>query len=373
MKVFFRTDASNKIGTGHVMRCLTLASRLRELGANCVFISRVLDGNLLHRVQDAGFRFIELPRPEMTNYAEVFEESLLDHSNWLAVSQRDDAQQTIKYLINKVVDWLIVDHYALDSKWEKCLRPYAKKIMVIDDIADREHDCDLLLDQNMVLNIERRYEELVPAQCNCLLGPQYALIHPEFSKLRRYLQPRWLPVRRILVYFGGVDLLDLTGITISAILAIQRKEITIDVVLSPQSPNAGAVKEKVKGHNGISCYENLPSLAPLMLKADMAIGAGGATTWERLCMGLPSLVVSTGENQVGTCEELGRMGLITYLGRSNDLSFELLLLALRSFLKSTEKSQQALMHGKTLVDGRGAERVADILVSSNFQPKVEIF
>jgi UDP-2,4-diacetamido-2,4,6-trideoxy-beta-L-altropyranose hydrolase len=373
MTFFFRTDASNEIGTGHIMRCLTLACRLRELGANCVFICRVLDGNQLHRVRDAGFRFIALPRSEMSNSAKVFENTLTTHSNWLTVSWQDDAQQTVKCLTNEVVDWLIVDHYALDRKWEKCLRSYAKKIMVIDDIADRNHDCDLLLDQNMVLNLERRYEGLVPPQCRCLLGPRYALIQPEYSKLRPYLQPRQRPVRRILVYFGGVDLFDLTGITISAILALQRKGIKVDVVISSQSPNSEAVREKVKGNDGISCYEYLSSLAPLMLQADMAIGAGGATTWERLCMGLPSLVVSTGENQIGTCEELARIGLITYLGRNNDLSFERLLLALRSFLKNTGKPQQSLVNGKTLVDGRGAERVAKILVSNKFQPKVEIF
>src|SRR5690606_211919 len=175
LKVAIRADASSRIGSGHVMRCLTLAERLREDGADMLFVCRVHDGNLVETIEQRGFSVATLSpaadRDELAGYA-----------GWLGVSQEDDARQTIKAIAAygwKKFDWLVVDHYALDAQWESALRPLAGRILAIDDLANRKHDCDVLLDQILVANFERRYDGLVPENATRLLGPKYALLQPD--------------------------------------------------------------------------------------------------------------------------------------------------------------------------------------------------
>lgn len=182
----FRADASSLIGSGHVMRCLTLAHRLRkEQDAKVVFIMRKLSGNLIDVVRKQGFDVLVLP-PADHDY------ELEDYGLWLTVPMKLDAQQTIEVLQHylqengcDVVDRLIVDSYALDEQWELMLRPYCREIMVIDDLANRRHDCDILLDQNFYLNKDVRYAGLVPENCKMLLGPEHALLREEFYEAKK--------------------------------------------------------------------------------------------------------------------------------------------------------------------------------------------
>ena len=148
MKVFFRTDSSNSIGNGHLSRCLTLASSINEKGIDITFISRKHDGNINDIITKNGFRLLELNSPDKNS------SKLKSYEKWLGVNQKNDADETKKLIKNQKFkpDWLIIDHYALDSKWEKMLKPYVGKIMVIDDMANRTHDCDILLDHNWFEN-----------------------------------------------------------------------------------------------------------------------------------------------------------------------------------------------------------------------------
>lgn len=172
----FRTDASYEIGTGHVMRCLTLARALRERGAECRFVCRAHPGYLLGRIREQGFEAFALPcaSGECAQPGQAAE-SALAHAEWLGTDWRTDAEFTRAALGETIADWLVVDHYALDARWKTALRPHCRKLLVIDDLADREHHCDLLLDQNLVADIEHRYDSKLPEHCGrIILGPQYA-------------------------------------------------------------------------------------------------------------------------------------------------------------------------------------------------------
>ncbi|MBL0225443.1 MAG: UDP-2,4-diacetamido-2,4,6-trideoxy-beta-L-altropyranose hydrolase [Geobacteraceae bacterium] len=182
MMVCIRTDASDVIGSGHVMRCLTLADELRQRGADVIFICRILLGNLIGLIEDKGYSVVRLQQPE-TEYIAAAED--VAHAAWLGVSWEQDAVDTIDAFGEKHPKLLIIDNYALDSRWETKLRPYVEKIMVIDDLADRSHDCDLLLDQNLYQSIETRYDKLISESCKRLLGPKYALFRPEFVTARK--------------------------------------------------------------------------------------------------------------------------------------------------------------------------------------------
>ncbi len=360
MKVAFRTDASLKIGTGHAMRCLTLAKALCQRGVECRFISRAHLGNLNYRLREAGFRVDVLPFSDESNLTSETGHTTPAHADWLGTDWQTDASQAVAVLSGDVLDWLIVDHYALDIRWERELRPYAQKILVIDDLADRAHDCDLLLDQNLVANLDSRYGKYLHPHCARLLGPHFALLGSEYAELHLSTPPRAGMIRRILIYFGGADQHNMTALAIDAFLALETKDIELDVVINPQSPYAALVREKASGHRQITVHEELPSLSTLMSKADLAIGAGGATTWERCCVGLPSIVITLAENQREIAAELHRQGLIFWMGDHDFIDETNFKRTLANTLQ-TELDVTWSVRCKDLVDGKGAQRVADIV------------
>ena len=182
----FRADASVQMGNGHFMRCLTLAEYLKKRGAKITFISRLHEGNLFEHISKKDIEIIALPKPEVFAHASSNTERD-NHAEWLGVSQENDAKETIKALGDDQPDWLVVDHYGLDEVWEKAVRSYVKNIMVIDDLANRSHCCDMLLDQNRFENMETRYDALVHAGCTRLIGPKYALLRTEFTEGSRFL------------------------------------------------------------------------------------------------------------------------------------------------------------------------------------------
>jgi UDP-2,4-diacetamido-2,4,6-trideoxy-beta-L-altropyranose hydrolase len=355
-QVIFRCDASLEIGTGHVMRCLTLANALRLQGSVCRFVCKEFPGNLQNRIQQDGFEVVCLPPalPEITKDQE--ESNLPKHFPWLGGSWQNDAEQTIAAIGQNKPKWLIVDHYGIDSRWEKILRPYVEKIMVIDDLADREHDCDLLLDQNLVANMDQRYEGLLPENSVRLLGPKYALLQPEYAELRKKAKVREGMVNRILIYFGGADKGNLSGMALEAFESLQLNNIFVDVVINPKNPNTEALKNQIIKKINIICHENLPSLAPLMIKADLSLGAGGATSWERCCLGLPSIVIPISQNQIELTDYLNNIKAITTSTPcKNDMEKKL-----RFFISSRNKNLISMsLKSFSLVDGLGTNRLKE--------------
>jgi UDP-2,4-diacetamido-2,4,6-trideoxy-beta-L-altropyranose hydrolase len=365
MNIVFRTDASQTIGTGHVMRCLTLAGALKEKGADITFISREHNGNLCDLIENYGFRLARLP-VSCDGFALG---STPVHASWLGESWQKDAEQTKSIIdeLGKKPDWLIVDHYALDEQWEKALRPFVDRIMVIDDLADRRHDCDLLLDQNMVMNMEHRFSGYVPEKCTLLLGPKYALLQPIYAELHHRIPPREGPIRHILIYFGGADNDNLTGRALNAFLNLKRDDITVDVVISSDSPHAQTIQHQVTGQANICVHSNLPSLAPLLAKADLAIGAGGATSWERLCLGLPALVITLAENQRQIAHSLHQKSLIRWLGHKDEVDEQVVQRELKHLLENDLDPEWG-KNCRSIVDGMGTKRVSTILLANSETP-----
>lgn len=307
MNVFIRVDSSFIIGSGHLMRCLTLAEQIKsQIQANIVFISRDLDKNMNYLVENRGFDLYVLPKKTNKNQLHGYEQ-------WLTVTQQEDAEEVKGFLQKQQVDLLIIDSYAVDYKWENIVRPLVKKIMVIDDLANRKHDCDILLDQNYYADMKLRYQGLVPKYCNQLIGPEYALLREEFYIAKKTLRKRSGIIKNILVFFGGSDPSNETGKTLEALIQLKTTDIAINVVVGASNPHKESLK-LICDINNFNYLYQVSNMAQLMAEADLAIGAGGTTTWERCFLELPSIVVAIAENQVRLCEEAAKAGVITFLG-----------------------------------------------------------
>ena len=354
----FRTDASLTIGTGHVMRCLTLAGALAKKGVDVSFICREHEGHLCDLIDERGFVVHRLPAA-----AEGFTiDTIPPHAAWLGATWQEDANQTSAVIKTLGVKpgWLVVDHYALDSRWEHALRPVVGRIFVIDDLADRTHDCDLLLDQNLVADTQIRYADKVPKDCHLLLGPEYALLQLIYAELHDRIPPRNGPIRRIFISFGGADRDNLTGQALAAFLSTNRPDIDVDVVISYDSPYISEIRAQTAGYANIHRHGNLPTLAPLMARADLAIGAAGTTSWERLCLGLPTLVVTLAENQRPIADGLHRLELVRWLGHKDEVSEQDIGQALAELIEGGIDEEWSL-RCQAAVDGKGVDRVAVVL------------
>ncbi|MHB1174502.1 MAG: UDP-2,4-diacetamido-2,4,6-trideoxy-beta-L-altropyranose hydrolase [Sulfuriferula sp.] len=348
--IAFRVDASSQIGTGHFMRCLTLADALKQRGVQIRFVSRHMPEHLRDMLVVNGHEFMLLDSSPSDAISDG-----LSHAHWLGTSQHADAQDTAQALSDHTWDWLVVDHYALDFRWESELRQTAKNILAIDDIADRQHDCDALLDQNFYADMDTRYIDKVPSHSKLLLGPRYALLRDEFRQLREQVKPRSGPAKRVLVFFGGVDADNYTGRAIEAVANINIPDLRVDVVIGVQHPS----REEIEGacvKHGFNLHVQTARMAELMVATDLAIGAGGAVTWERCCLGVPALVFVVAENQRRLVEDAAIQGfLYAPLSRSGTTSS--VELHLKAFLDNPALLQLVSRRGLDAVDGRGVYRV----------------
>jgi UDP-2,4-diacetamido-2,4,6-trideoxy-beta-L-altropyranose hydrolase len=369
MKNFvFRVDASLQIGTGHVMRCLTLADALSACGEYCQFICRDHAGNLIEFIRNKGYAVhISAVAPlsfdsSQANQAASAGQGLL-HGNWLGTTQTEDAQACADLLAKLRPDWLIVDHYALDARWEQAVKPHCTKLMVIDDLADRPHLCDLLLDQTFGCAPEE-YRALVPDGCRLLCGSQYALLRPEFAALRPYsLHRRTQPsLRKLLVTMGGVDKDNATGQVLKALRTCALPpDCHITVIMGPHAPWVEAVTQQAQTMPlPTSVLTGVGDMARLMADSDLAIGAAGATSWERCCLGLPTIMLPLAENQVQSCHTLSETGAGLMI-----LGLEVLGAQLPQILRMLSQKSDALSQitaiSSSITDGRGTERVAKLI------------
>ncbi|OWW21314.1 UDP-2,4-diacetamido-2,4,6-trideoxy-beta-L-altropyranose hydrolase [Noviherbaspirillum denitrificans] len=343
-RVAIRADAAVSIGTGHVMRCLAIANALREAGMVVEFVSRELPGNLCDLVHAEGFAVHRLPAGSGTP------------PGW-----QEDAEQMLAALSARRVDWLIVDHYGLDARWETKCRAACDRLFVIDDLADRKHDADVLLDQNYGSDIAHRYEGLIPSSCKTLLGPRFALLRPEFGRLAGCARERDGRIERIFVFFGGSDPGNETGKALEGLRALPM-QVRLDVVVGSSNPHREQVKEMCAAIPGATYHCQTPSIAELMDAADLAIGAGGTATWERCCLGLPTLQVVLAENQLELTRAVAAYGAAVDLGWGNSLGAE----DYRRAVESLDPAAMASMaqRARSLVDGKGALRVVQALMQT---------
>lgn len=347
----FRVDASTQMGVGHLMRCLTLAGRLRDRGGFSHFICRDLPDLLCAQVKAAGYDLHKLP--SASDFAG--DQDGPNHAAWLGECWREDARQTVE-VIDSVgnVDVLIVDHYAIDRRWEERARKHVRKICVIDDLADRPHDCDILLDQNHFANAVSRYRGLVPDHCQMLLGPGHALLREGFCRGAKRARERDGRINRVLIFYGGSDPDNLTGLTLNALMPFASSELRIDVVVGSINPNIALLRSAIDACSHCQIHVQTDNMAELMASADLAFGACGTATWERCAMGLPAIVAVLAQNQLEPTQALTEAGVVFNLGaacavKNADLvdAFQLMISDQRRCLEMTMRAR-ALMHTSEL-------------------------
>ena len=348
MKVVFRVDASVEVGFGHLSRCINLAEVLRSRGNEVLFVCRDDEAKSFRALEDRLFATVLL---RMLAVGEP-------------VSQLEDAQQTIQALQGERPEWLIVDSYTLDKNWERLMRPHVAKIAVIEDLSGRDHDCDLLLDQNYSERSAKSFEEFVPNTCELLLGPRFALIGEQFQRLRMLKLKLTPELKRIFVFCGGSDPQNLTQHVIDEVSCSELSNVAVDVVVGAQNKTFDR-EASLKLNANIEIHDAGGEFAQIMSIADLAIGAGGTTLWERMCLGVPSIVVSIAENQISACEKLGRDGLVNYLGAQSSLKPGAIRNAVIDAKTKFASLFDQIERGQILVDGRGCERVAEVMCPSD--------
>lgn len=352
-RVVFRADASDEIGIGHIMRCLTLADELKRRGATCRFVCRAHSGHLEKTIESAGHQVAMLEVSSATD-SKCTDTQRRVYSGWVGALQEVDAQQTLTAVGNKTMDWLVVDHYGIDATWERSLSNYARRLLVIDDLADRRHDCDLLVDQNLGRN-EMDYGLLVSPRAKLMVGPKFALLREEFLDWRERLD-RKSPSDsgRILVSLGGTDSHDATSQVLNT-LAVQGlpNGWRVTVVLGASAPHIESVR-RLTDDMPFPCEirTGVSNMAELMAHHDLAIGAAGSTSWERCCLGLPSLIVVTADNQTSIARSLIDAGAAKDFRKYGGLIHECLT-------KNKAAIESSSRVATTICDGKGVHRVAD--------------
>ncbi|HEX8580528.1 MAG TPA: UDP-2,4-diacetamido-2,4,6-trideoxy-beta-L-altropyranose hydrolase [Allosphingosinicella sp.] len=349
MRVMFRTDASPRIGGGHVMRCLALADALRARGATCGFVFSSMPEALQARVAAAGHALLPIDRtPHASTETEEWDRVVLP-----AAVQEEDARRTRMALGPAEPEWLVIDHYQLNAVFEAAAG--GARRMVIDDLANRKHACDLLLDQTLGRNLND-YRPLVPTGCVVVTGPEYAPLRPEFAAAR----PRALarrseaPARRVLVSLGTADLGGITARALDQILALN-VGLAIDVVLGRAAPSLAHVEDVASRHSEVRLHIDSDAMAELMIEADLAVGAAGTTSWERCCLALPALVVVLAGNQRFIAQQLHDAGAqIMVDGQSIGGALQALLI---DHAQRAEMAQRAAR----VTDGLGSRRLCDTL------------
>ncbi len=347
MRVMVRADASIDIGIGHVMRCLTLADALARGGATVEFFSRDTPGNLIHTINQRGYLVHTLSASE-------------DHAEFAA--QDSAAVSAVLAQTQSVPDWIVIDHYGVGKTWEKHLRPLVHRAMVIDDLANREHDCDLLLDQNFSTGGAARYDGLVPSGCRVLAGPAYAMLRQEFIDARQKIAARSGRVGRIVISFGGSDTARMTARTMEALHRLPGDGLRVSVIPGPVNPASEQLRELAAAY-GMD-WGSAGSLAELFSQADLAVGGGGTTMWERACLGVPSVIAAIAANQEPGGAAMGQEGYAIYLGRAHELSDQSLQQALAAVIADEPLRHSLSRRSMELVDGNGVDRVVNEMMVS---------
>ncbi|GAB4276503.1 MAG: hypothetical protein Kow0056_07010 [Coriobacteriia bacterium] len=252
-----------------------------------------------------------------------------------------------------------MDNYALDANWERKIQSRARRILAIDDVADRPHAVDVLLDQNLNRDATR-YADYVNPETTQLLGPSYALLRDEFRVARRVSRVR-TSVGSVLVFFGGSDPHDVTSVALDALVIAGMDSRNVHVVLGLAHKNVDSVLARVEQHPTWHAYTYTEKMADVMRRSDLCVGASGSATWERAAVGLPALIISTAENQVSIAEAAQEAGLADYVGRHDTVDAVSLGVRLAALAEDNERIRKMSRSAFNTTDGLGVRRVADVL------------
>lgn len=329
-QVVFRTDASNRIGGGHLVRCLSLAEEFASHGWSVTLLTRRETLELFPFVSNVGFLHLQL----------------LDEPDFYPGK-------------NPPADLLIVDHYDLDVRYESSARDFVQKILVIDDLANRRHDCDFLIDQSAG-RCREDYEALVPLDAKIFVGPKYGLLRPQFRIRRKHALKKIAEINRvkkILINFGAADGKRMTSFTLRAIAQTGLKA-HLDIVVRAGVERSQNLDELCRRTNcSYTFHSDVTDMASLMLKADMAVGAGGTSSLERCCMGLPTVVIGTAENQLVQSKALQALGAQSYLGLWSTITVDILAEEIIYLCSDHDKRISIKKSGMEVCDGHGASRL----------------
>ncbi|WP_154140339.1 UDP-2,4-diacetamido-2,4,6-trideoxy-beta-L-altropyranose hydrolase [Photobacterium damselae] len=343
MKIVFRVDSSINIGSGHIMRCLVLADELNKLECSIYFACLPQEGDLISYVKQRGYDVVLLSSP--LNPLIPINDS--DYKAWLLRSSKEDALDFIELVEN--ADIVITDHYSIGREWQSYVRKYLNCFIVAIDDLVREHDADLIIDQTL-----GRLANEYSGKARVLAGSQYAMLAPNFSGLRQEAISRTLSSNispKVLVSMGGIDKPNATLHVLQSLVEISRARLT--VLLSPRSPNYASVKTWCEQYPNVFHKDFEENMAKLMMKHDIAVGAPGTTSWERACLGLPSILIPLAENQRTICEQLLLNDAIVCVSLEDiaeglDEAYNTILDNWLSFVKANLK----------LCDGLGVKRIA---------------
>jgi UDP-2,4-diacetamido-2,4,6-trideoxy-beta-L-altropyranose hydrolase len=337
--VVFRVDASPGIGAGHFTRCLALAAGLQAKGRELAFVGEAYAPGLKVQAAAAGVRVLET------------------HDAGLGWEQDAERFKAMLSAAGQGV-CVVVDHYGLDGRWEAAVRPVARRIVVIDDLPDRTHECDLLVDPAGAAAVPSGHRALLPQACRRLSGPKYALLRSEFAVLRAGAAPRPGRVSRVLVSFGGSDPTRETEKVVRALQQLGRHdELRVDIVTGPMNENHEKIARLAEDSRWMRCYREAPAFGRLMLQADLAIGAAGGTAWERCCLYLPSVTIVVAENQWEVSRELAKAGATANLGWHQSVGHEHIAQALERLIGDPAMVRAMSVAAGELVDGLGVGRV----------------
>lgn len=354
MRVLIRADASPTIGSGHIARCLTLARVFREQGAHVAFACRQLLGHRLQALASEGFETFSLPDFYPGEDPQQAIESLLPWQADIEALEQALADQP-------AFDWIIVDHYGLDHHWQTAVRRLAPRIMAVDDLATRIYSVDLLLNQNLS-GTQTAYEGLLPEHCRTLLGPRYALLRDEFRCGAIDIKPK---VKRVLVNFGGFDAAMQTH---HAMLALtDYNELEVDFVAGADNSAWARMQRMAVSRPQWRLHRFVNDFHRLMMQADLFIGAGGGTSWERSAMGLPTICIAVSNNQQANSEVMATFGAHIYLGTREEVTVKQLRQAIGFVVDNQGLRQSLAQHSRRLVDGLGVSRVAVALAGALLQ------
>lgn len=340
MNVGIRADSSIQTGSGHYMRCMTLAQKLLGHGVQVYWLAFELLEDHAEKIQELGIDLIRLNSDKVHDFEKASK------------------------LLGAKFNWLIVDHYKWAYEEEKVMQSVAERIMVIDDLANRPHHCDLLLDQNEFIGDKNlRYSGLVDEKTKLMLGAQYAILREEFCNRVR-MDERPPKSFKVLVSYGGTDP---TNETLKAIRALTLIEDEIpfhaDIVIGRYHTYRSTIEELCKEHPNFELHVQANTMAELMGKSDIALCAGGTTTWERYCMGLPGVVTTVADNQIEIARFGAGIGVDQYLGMSEYVTVEMLRDKLEEIIKEPKKLEQSRNVAARIVDGLGVQRVINALLS----------
>ncbi len=321
------------------MRCFALAEVIKNLNFNVYFISKEIKGNIIKNIENDGYKVFTLDSKAIKSPKQRWK---IDAAKTTKIIQRFKNEKNL----------LLVDNYELSKMWETSVKPVVDKIIVIDDFSNRSHNCNLFIDQNLHTNTKERNKKN-PKNCKKLLGPKYAMLRKEFVESRRTVKRISGKINRILISFGGSDE---KNQTLKVIKKIVDEKINVDVIVGEPNKNKTKIKKICSRMENFTYYQQPKNIAKIMKKADLAIGAGGIITWERCCLGLPSIVSIVSKNQEDMVNAVSRKGCLINLGKAERLTSENYLNAIKN-LNSGKliRMQKKCMR---LVDGKGAERVA---------------